>query len=72
MEIPQEELEFCRKLVELAKEHGAVRLTIEYQVLRYPATNGWRDPIRVQWNRGRHGEEANVAVESVQRANFGV
>lgn len=67
-EIPQEEIDFCRKLGQLAKEHGALRVNIEYEILDHDRPERWSDPIKIQWHRGRHSEEASMSIESMARA----
>lgn len=67
--IPEREIEFVRKLVELAKEHGALWVKIEYRTLRHEMPNtDWGYPITATWTRGRHHESAALTIQTTLEA----
>lgn len=68
-QIPQSELDFCRKVIELAKEHGCSSVTFKY---RPPHIAEFWYEIEASWQRGRHNEAAKVHVQTGQHAWFEV
>lgn len=69
-QIPERHQEFIKKIVEFAKEHGISEFSGQIK----PFTLGpcgssegfdpWHENIKFSWSQGRHGEPANIFIES--------
>lgn len=65
--IPQDQLDFCAAVAELAKKHGCSEFTLNFRVsgfftaLNVPV---WNNNIQAFWRRGRHSEPAKLHVSS--------
>lgn len=61
--IPQEQLDFCEKLVRLAKEYGCSEFSMEFRAgIGAPAN--YHHTIKASWSHGRHGVPSAVLVTS--------
>ena len=68
--IPEKYIEFCRAVAELAKVSGISEISLTFQP---DIGNSWQDEIKMQWERGRHGEDSRrlFVTSTVQvRANL--
>lgn len=72
-EIPKAHIVFCKKLTELAKEHGVVQFNGEFRVSCVVKDyEPWPHFIKFNWFKGRHGEPSPLSIESVQHCSIEV
>jgi hypothetical protein len=65
--IPENHVEFCRALARVCKQHGIASFFGRY---RPDWQDPWRDVIQMNWQQGRHGEEADrISITSEVQIN---
>lgn len=65
--IPEKYVEFCRAVARMARDAGIDRvgLTIHPGFEDRRSGGGWGDPIQMNWEMGRHGDDSrNMAITS--------
>jgi len=68
--IPQEQIDFCKAVAQLAIQHGCHEFTLSYQVISYAQPEGhaqWSDEIKAHWTGNRHNENRSMNISSQRR-----
>lgn len=65
--IPDKYIKFCQTVAKMARDAGIDRvgLTIQPGFNDRYKDGGWNDPIQMNWEMGRHGDDSrNMAITS--------
>lgn len=66
--IPEKYVEFCRAVARMARDAGIERVGLSIHPGfddRFTKDGGWNDPIQMNWEMGRHGDDSrNMAITS--------
>lgn len=69
--VTDEDVNFARAVVELARQHGMTSITLEFrQDFDLAIKTSSHERKRVQWSSGRHGDHSEIKFSVEATASF--